>query len=455
MGQKVHPTGFRLGVVKGWQSRWYAGRNYKDIFAEDYEVRKLINRELVSASVSRIEIERAAANQVAVTIYTARPGIVIGKSGEKVDKLRAQLEAKTHKRVRLNIMEIRQPELDATLVGRSIAEQLEKRVSFRRAMKQAVQKAQRSGAKGVKIIVGGRLGGAEIARSEKEVEGKVPLHTLRADIDYGQAEAHTTFGIIGIKVWIYKGDVLPSKRREPGEAGEAAPQSAFPREGERRERGERRREGGERGSRREGGERRERGERREGGERPQGERRERPQGERAPRPQGQAQGQPQGERRERPRREGGERAPRPQGQAQGERRERPQGERAPRPQGERRERPQGERGPRPQESQQAQGVGAQSIAPDKQPEVTETRVSQAAPVVEIPQPQDTGAQVQSLGGSEYDLKGVSASDTQTVETPEPVQPIQSTAVPETPATPETSVAPEAPASPAPTSETGA
>ena len=222
MGQKVHPIGFRLGVVKGWQSRWYAERDYKDVYAEDDLIRQSINKELFNASVSRIEIERAAANQVSVTIYTAKPGIVIGKSGEKVDKLRAMLEAKTKKRVRLNIMEIRQPELDAYLVGRSVAEQLEKRVSFRRAMKQAVQKTMRANAKGIRIICGGRLGGAEIARSEKEVEGKIPLHTLRADIDYGLAEAHTTFGVIGIKVWIYKGDILPSKRREAIEGQQEA-----------------------------------------------------------------------------------------------------------------------------------------------------------------------------------------------------------------------------------------
>jgi small subunit ribosomal protein S3 len=193
LGHKVHPTGFRLGVVKGWQSRWYAERDYKDLLAEDLLLRKTIQKELANAGVSRIEIERAAANQVTVTIHTARPGIVIGKSGEKVDKLRSLLEAKTRKRVRLNIVEIRQPELDAYLVGRSIAEQLEKRISFRRAMKQAVQKTMRSNAKGIRIVVGGRLGGAEIARTEKEVEGKIPLHTLRADIDYGLAEAHTTF----------------------------------------------------------------------------------------------------------------------------------------------------------------------------------------------------------------------------------------------------------------------
>lgn len=238
MGQKVHPIGFRLGVVKGWQSRWYAERDYKDLLAEDLMLRKTIQRELANAAISRIEIERAAANQVSVTIHTAKPGIVIGKSGEKVDRLRAELEAKTKKRVRLNIVEIRQPELDAYLVGRSIAEQLEKRVSFRRAMKQAVQKTMRANAKGIRVIVGGRLGGAEIARSEKEVEGKIPLHTLRANIDYGVTEAHTTFGVIGIKVWIYKGDVLPRKRRETAEAQQEALMPMTP--PERGEGGERR-----------------------------------------------------------------------------------------------------------------------------------------------------------------------------------------------------------------------
>ena len=320
MGQKVHPIGFRLGVVKGWQSRWYAERDYKDVYAEDDLIRQSINKELFNASVSRIEIERAAANQVSVTIYTAKPGIVIGKSGEKVDKLRAMLEAKTKKRVRLNIMEIRQPELDAYLVGRSVAEQLEKRVSFRRAMKQAVQKTMRANAKGIRIICGGRLGGAEIARSEKEVEGKIPLHTLRADIDYGLAEAHTTFGVIGIKVWIYKGDILPSKRREAIEGQqETAAQPPFaPREGGDRRGGDRRR-GGERGERSQ----RPQGDRPQGGDRgPRGERPPRPQGERPARPQGERSGRPQGERTPR--------QPRPQG----ERPARAQGERAPRPRAE-------------------------------------------------------------------------------------------------------------------------
>ncbi|GHO93102.1 hypothetical protein KSF_031500 [Reticulibacter mediterranei] len=349
MGHKVHPTGFRLGVVKGWQSRWYAERDYKDILAEDYRIRQAIQKELVNAAVSAIEIERAAANQVAIRIRTAKPGIVIGKSGEKVERLKAKLEALTRKRVKVEIHEIRQPELDAYLVGRGIAEQLEKRVSFRRAMKQAVQKAMRANAKGIKIIVGGRLGGAEIARSEKEVEGKVPLHTLRADIDYGLAEAHTTFGVIGIKVWIYKGDILPTKRREPGEAPEALSQPiAQPRE----DRRERRREGGPRG----GGERgpRPQGDRSRGGERREGER-----GPRGPRPQGERPPRPQGER--------GPRTPRPQGE-QGERPPRPQGERGPRT-----PRPQGEQGERPQRPPREPRAEQQTPPVNQAPEAPATQ----------------------------------------------------------------------------------
>ncbi len=376
MGQKVNPIGYRLGVVKGWQSRWYAERDYKNVFAEDNMIREIINKELANASVSRIEIERAAANQVSVTIHTAKPGIVIGKSGEKVDKLRATLEAKSKKRVRLNIMEIRQPELDAYLVGRSIAEQLEKRVSFRRAMKQAVQKSMRANAKGVKVIIGGRLGGAEIARSEKEVEGKIPLQTLRADIDYGLAEAHTTFGVIGIKVWIYKGDILPSKRREAGELQqEVSAQPSFApreREGGERRGGERRREGGQRGERAP----RPPGERPAGGER--GPRQPRPQGERAPRPHGERTPRPPGER---PQGQGGERGPR---------QPRPQGERAPRPHGERAERParaQAERGERPARTEEATTAQpALETTPVAPAEVIETP---AAP--ETPPTLDTGA----------------------------------------------------------------
>ncbi len=368
MGQKVHPTGFRLGVVKGWQSRWFAERDYKDVFAEDVLIRQAINKELFNASVSRIEIERAAANQVSVTIHTAKPGIVIGKSGEKVDKLRAMLEAKTKKRVRLNIMEIRQPELDAYLVGRSVAEQLEKRVSFRRAMKQAVQKSMRANAKGIKIICGGRLGGAEIARSEKEVEGKIPLHTLRADIDYGLAEAHTTFGVIGIKVWIYKGDILPTKRREAIEGQQETVQPPFvPRE---REGGERR--GGERRRAGEGGQRTDRGQRPQG-ERPQGgDRGPRQTGERPPRPQGERPARSQGDRTARPQGQGGERTPR---------QPRPQGERPARAPGER------ERAPRPQAEQPVQAVQAPVVQSVQAEQTEQAPVVQATPEEMPPTPE--------------------------------------------------------------------
>jgi small subunit ribosomal protein S3 len=400
LGQKVNPIGFRLGVIKGWQSRWYAERDYKDIFKEDYQIRQIINKELANASVSHIEIERAAANQVSVTVHTAKPGIVIGKSGEKVDRLRTQLEAKTKKRVRLNIMEIRQPELDAFLVARSIAEQLERRVSFRRAMKMAAQKTMRANAKGIKILAGGRLGGAEIARSEKEVDGKIPLQTLRADIDYGFTEAHTTFGVIGIKVWIYKGDILPSKRREAGEAPQEPSTPAFqPREregGERRGGGERRRgEGGYRGERgqRPQGDRSQGGERGERGPRQQGERPARPQGERRPRPQGQGdQSRTQGQGGQ-----GGERPPR-----------------QPRPQGERGQRPQGARVPRQRQEQAAQ--------PEQAP---------ATPT------QTTEPEVMSSIAATTPMPEVTETPTAAPETTTPNIPTPETATPETPTDTET------------------
>jgi small subunit ribosomal protein S3 len=214
VGHKVHPVGFRLGIVKDWDTHWFAEKDYTRLLHEDIDLRKQIASDLRDASVPRIEIERSA-NQVTVTIHTAKPGIVIGKSGAKVEDLRRRLEAKTGKKVRVNISEIRQPELDATLVARSIAEQLERRVAFRRAMKQAVTRTMQRGAKGVKTIIAGRLGGAEMSRREREVSGKVPLHTLRADIDFGIAEAHTTFGVIGVKVWIYKGEILPKLKAAP------------------------------------------------------------------------------------------------------------------------------------------------------------------------------------------------------------------------------------------------
>ena len=227
MGQKVHPTGFRLGVkvgdrsVKDWQGRWFAvGAEYASLLLEDVKVRQHIMTRMADAGVSKVEIERSA-NMITVTIHAAKPGIVIGKSGVKVEELRRTLEAMTGKRIRVTIQEIRQPEIDAFLVGRSIADQLEKRVAFRRAMKQAVQRAQRFGAKGVRVQVSGRLGGSEMSRREWDRWGRVPLHTLRADIDYGQTEAHTTYGVIGVKVWIYRGDFTPDGRSPEEVAADA------------------------------------------------------------------------------------------------------------------------------------------------------------------------------------------------------------------------------------------
>ena len=218
MGQKVHPIGFRLGIkvgersVKDWDGRWFAtGKEYSDLLLEDVKVREHILSRMSDAGVAKVEIERSA-NMITVTIHAAKPGIVIGKSGVKVEELRRTLEAMTGKRIRVTIQEIRQPEINAMLVARSIADQLEKRVAFRRAMKQAVQRAQRFGAKGVRVQVSGRLGGSEMSRREWDRWGRVPLHTLRADIDYGQTEAHTTYGIIGVKVWVYRGDYTPDGR---------------------------------------------------------------------------------------------------------------------------------------------------------------------------------------------------------------------------------------------------
>ncbi|WP_086481863.1 30S ribosomal protein S3 [Oceanospirillum sanctuarii] len=208
MGQKVHPTGIRLGIVKDHTSTWFAeGRDYADNLNNDLQVRAFLQDRLKQASVSRIQIERPAQN-ARITIHTARPGIVIGKKGEDVEKLRNEVTKMMGVPVHINIEEVRKPELDGKLVAESVASQLERRVMFRRAMKRAVQNAMRLGAKGIKIQVSGRLGGAEIARSEWYREGRVPLHTLRADIDYATAEAHTTYGVIGVKVWIFKGEIL-------------------------------------------------------------------------------------------------------------------------------------------------------------------------------------------------------------------------------------------------------
>jgi len=212
VGQKVHPLGFRLGVIKDWNSRWYANkRDYAELLHEDLEIRRIIKERFYTAGVSKIEIERAA-NRGKITIYTGRPGMVIGKGGTEVERLRKDLEQLSGKQLQINIVEIKTPETDAQLVAENIAFQLEKRISFRRAMRQAQQRALRLGAKGIKVAVSGRLGGAEIARTEWNPEGNVPLHTLRADIDFGFAEAKTTFGQIGVKVWIYKGEVLPERK---------------------------------------------------------------------------------------------------------------------------------------------------------------------------------------------------------------------------------------------------
>ena len=213
MGQKTHPYGFRLAYTKAWHSRWYAdGPEYAKKLHEDIELRDKLKTRLSHAGVSEIDIERAA-DRLRVTIYTSRPGIIIGRKGAEVDKLRDELKAFTGREVHINIQEIQRPELDAQLVGQSIAGQLERRVSFRRAMRKAMESAFRFGAKGVKIMVSGRLGGSEIARTEWYQDGRLPLHTLKADIDYGLAEAKTTYGVIGVKVWVYKGDRLRERAR--------------------------------------------------------------------------------------------------------------------------------------------------------------------------------------------------------------------------------------------------
>jgi len=211
----VHPVGLRLGIIKDWDGRWYAGRKeYAELLHEDLEIRRRIKERFYTAGISKVEIERAA-NRAKVTIHTARPGMVIGKGGAEVDRLRKELERQTGKQLQINIVEVKRPELDAQLVAENIAFQLERRVSFRRAMRQAQQRAMRFGAKGIKIRIAGRIAGAEIARTEWAAEGSIPLHTLRADIDYGFAEAKTTYGQIGVTVWIYKGEVLPEKGKRP------------------------------------------------------------------------------------------------------------------------------------------------------------------------------------------------------------------------------------------------
>lgn len=214
MGQKVNPHGLRIGIIKDWDTKWYANdKNFSDLLVEDVKLRKYVKKKLYISGISRIEIERAA-NKIKINVNTAKPGLVIGKGGAGIEELRKELEAMSGKSVLINISEIKSPEVDAQLVSENIASQLEKRISFRRAMKQAMSRAMKLGAKGIKTAVAGRLGGAEIARTEHYHEGTIPLQTLRADIDYGFAEANTTYGKIGVKVWIYKGEVLPAVKKE-------------------------------------------------------------------------------------------------------------------------------------------------------------------------------------------------------------------------------------------------
>lgn len=240
MGQKVSPTGFRLGITEDWRSRWYADKNYKETLENDLAIRKFLDKQLARAAVSKTEIERAG-DKITVTITTARPGIVIGKKGAEIDALSKKLEKVANGNVAINVVEIRRPELDAELIAQSVAEQLEGRVAFRRAMRKAVQSARKSGAKGIRIQCSGRLGGAEMSRREWYREGRVPLQTLRAKIDYGFATANTQMGAIGVQVWVYHGDVLPGQKApEPALEGSSRPQ-----------RGRR----GDRGSRNEGGRR--------------------------------------------------------------------------------------------------------------------------------------------------------------------------------------------------------
>jgi len=236
MGQKIHPVGLRLGITRTWDSRWYEKKQYTAWLHEDVSIRKYFGRLTRAAAISKVEIERRA-NQARVIVHTAKPGIIIGKRGVGIEDIRKNLERLTNKNVQVNVIEIKHPELDARLVGQNIVDQLEKRIAFRRAMKQAIMRTMKAGARGVKVQVSGRLGGSEIARSEQNHDGKVPLHTLRADIDYAHVEAFTTFGRIGTKVWIYKGEVLPEGPRGDGRA--ERPQAAADRTAFRDRRGRR------------------------------------------------------------------------------------------------------------------------------------------------------------------------------------------------------------------------
>ncbi len=243
MGQKIHPVGLRLGITRTWDSRWFEKKHYIDWLHEDVKIRNFFNKWMRSAAISKIEIERRA-NQARVIVNTAKPGIIIGKRGVGIEDIRKNLEKLTGKNVAVNVMEIKHPELDARLVAQNIVDQLEKRIAFRRAMKQAIMRTMKAGARGVKVQVSGRLGGAEIARTERNSDGKVPLHTLRADIDYAHVEAFTTFGRIGVKVWIYRGEVLPDQPRQTNTVDRSERQGGFRGRGDRGGRGRGPRSGG-------------------------------------------------------------------------------------------------------------------------------------------------------------------------------------------------------------------
>lgn len=269
MGQKTHPLGLRLGIIKGWRSRWFAAKNFPELLQEDILIRRYVNKRLEHAGVAEIEILRAP-KKVTIDIHTAKPGIVIGRKGAEVDKLKEELQMLTSKEILLNIIEVKKPETDASLVAQQIARQLEGRVSFRRAMKKSVATSMKSGAEGIKIICSGRLGGAEIARAEKYHQGRVPLHTLRADIDYAQATANTTYGTIGVKVWICRGEILDKEKAHAkllGETGEDKKPATAADQQQKGDRRDRRGPGGPQGDR---PRRRDGGRGRDGQRRPQG-----------------------------------------------------------------------------------------------------------------------------------------------------------------------------------------
>ncbi len=254
MGQKVSPHGFRVGVIQDWDSKWYASKkDFSDYLVEDNKIREFVKKKLYAAGVAKVVVERAGEGQVRVSVLTAKPGMVIGRGGDGIDQVKSEIEKLTGKTVSVNIVEVRRPELDATLTAESIAQSLEKRVAFRRAMKQAIQRTMKAGAKGIKVVISGRVGGAEIARSEKYSEGNVPLHTLRANIDYGFAEADTQYGRIGVKVWVNNGEVL-DKALIPSVPEEKENKREGRGKGDRRQRGERReRRDGDRRDNRRGG----------------------------------------------------------------------------------------------------------------------------------------------------------------------------------------------------------